>query len=48
MIAIIKNHQIIFISENTDKRRGTQIIVNEIKSMHNLRGAREYKSNIMT
>jgi hypothetical protein len=48
MIPIIKNHQVIFISENIDKRRGSQITVNEIKSMHDLGGAREDKSNIMT
>lgn len=48
MRAIIKNHQIIFITRNTDNGRDPQITVYDIKIMHNLRGARARKSNMTT
>jgi len=38
MSAIIKNHQVIFIARDAQDRRGPQITVNKIKSLHSLRG----------
>lgn len=49
MRVIIKNHKIILITRDTDTMGWPQIIVYEIKNMHNLRReARDGKSNIQT
>lgn len=42
----IKNHQIIFITQNTGDMRGPQVTVYAIKIMHGLRGAKERKANM--
>lgn len=48
MRVIIKNHQIILIAQNTHNRRNPQIALNEIKSMHSVRGAGKGEPNMTT